>query len=87
LKVHFSIIFPPGSISPKWYTFLQHTKIVNNVKGKAVPLQDWSGPEGSRKLRYTYNVKDKAVPSQVWSGPEGSRKLRYTDNVKGKAAP
>jgi len=20
-------------------------------KGKAVPLQDWSGPEGSRKLR------------------------------------
>jgi hypothetical protein len=22
------------------------------VKGKAVPLQDWSGPEGSRKLRF-----------------------------------
>jgi hypothetical protein len=22
-------------------------------KGKAVPLQAWSGPEGSRKLRYT----------------------------------
>ena len=21
-------------------------------KGKAVPLQDWSGPEGSRKLRF-----------------------------------
>ena len=24
-----------------------------NVKGKAVPLQAWSGPEGSRKLRFT----------------------------------
>ena len=23
------------------------------VKGKAVPLQAWSGPEGSRKLRFT----------------------------------
>jgi hypothetical protein len=22
------------------------------VKGKSVPLQDWSGPEGSRKLRF-----------------------------------
>ena len=22
-------------------------------KGKAVPLQDWSGPEGSRKLRFS----------------------------------
>jgi hypothetical protein len=24
----------------------------NMVKGKAVPLQAWSGPEGSRKLRF-----------------------------------
>jgi len=23
-----------------------------HVKGKAVPLQAWSGPEGSRKLRF-----------------------------------
>ena len=23
-----------------------------NIKGKAVPLQPWSGPEGSRKLRF-----------------------------------
>jgi len=23
-----------------------------NTKGKAVPLQAWSGPEGSRKLRF-----------------------------------
>jgi len=25
-------------------------------KGKAVPLQAWSGPEGSRKLRFPYYV-------------------------------
>ena len=25
---------------------------VNYKKGKAVPLQAWSGPEGSRKLRF-----------------------------------
>ena len=24
------------------------------VEGKAVPLQAWSGPEGSRKLRFPY---------------------------------
>jgi hypothetical protein len=28
------------------------TKIYNNVKGEAVPLQAWGVPEGSRKLRF-----------------------------------
>jgi len=28
------------------------TYIRANVKGKAVPLQAWSGPEGSKKLRF-----------------------------------
>ena len=54
-------------------------------KGKSVPLQAWSGPEGSRKLRlldYVTSqdggkVKGKSVPSQAWSGPEGSSKLRF----------
>ena len=27
-------------------------KVQTQVKGKAVPLQAWSGPEGSRKLRF-----------------------------------
>ena len=27
-------------------------KISQHVKGKAVPLHAWSGPEGSRKLRF-----------------------------------
>jgi len=26
--------------------------IVNECRGKAVPLEAWSGPEGSRKLRF-----------------------------------
>jgi len=33
-----------------------HTELVGVIsvmKGKAVPLQAWSGPEGSRKLRLT----------------------------------
>jgi len=29
--------------------FYEHTQVCN--KGKAVPLQAWTGPEGSRKLR------------------------------------
>ena len=30
----------------------QDVQVVTVVKGKAVPLQAWSGPEGSRKLRF-----------------------------------
>jgi len=29
-----------------------HISYTNKGKGKAVPLQAWSGPEGSRKLRF-----------------------------------
>ena len=25
--------------------------VINNNKGKAIPLQAWTGPEGSRRLR------------------------------------
>ena len=31
---------------------VQNPDIYKKVKGKAVPLQAWSGPEGSRKLRF-----------------------------------
>jgi len=31
--------------------FIPWSKCRDTGKGKAVPLQDWSGPEGSRKLR------------------------------------
>ena len=39
----------------------QHCKI---IKGKAVPLQAWSGPEGSRKLR---------VPDFVTTAQDGGK--------------
>jgi len=32
--------------------FIMPTLISEALKGKAVPLQAWSGPEGSRKLRF-----------------------------------
>ena len=58
------------------------------INGKAVPLQAWTGPEGSRKLRFPDFVttaqdggNGKAVPLQAWTGPEGSRKLRFPDFV------
>ena len=31
---------------------IQYEVIYKHCKGKAVPLQAWSGPEGSRKLRF-----------------------------------
>ena len=37
--------FPCDQLAPK--------STVCKQKGKAVPLQAWSGPEGSRKLRFT----------------------------------
>ena len=58
------------------------------LKGKSVPLQAWSGPEGSRKSRLPDYMtvaqdggkgKGKAVPLQAWSGPESSRKSRFPD--------
>jgi hypothetical protein len=61
-----------------------------NSKGKAVPLEAWSGPQGSRKLRFQDfmttaqdggNSKGKAVPLQAWSGPEGSRQLKFPDFI------
>ena len=38
-------------------TLLQNTScffdlVAMHIKGKSVPLQAWSGPEGSRKLRF-----------------------------------
>ena len=38
--------------------------LMNQVKGKAVPLQAWTGPEGSRKLR---------LPDFVTTAQDGGR--------------
>jgi hypothetical protein len=62
--------------------------VTTYIKRYSSPLQAWSGPEGSRKLRFSDfmttaqdggNSRGKAVPLHAWSGPEGSRKLRFSD--------
>jgi hypothetical protein len=52
---------PPSEPEMPYYIILK-----GKGKGKAVPLQSWSGPEGSRKLRFPDYMKkaqdgDKAV--------------------------
>jgi len=41
-------------LSVRWpfYLYLRNVKNLNEVKGKAIPLQAWTGPEGSRRLRF-----------------------------------
>jgi len=36
------------------YYLMRLYLVVQTVKGKAVPLQAWRGPEGSKKLRFPY---------------------------------
>jgi hypothetical protein len=36
----------------KFFRGNRHNSVKASVKGKAVPLQAWFGPEGSRKLRF-----------------------------------
>jgi len=45
--VYRGMCYRPGETQ----TLLNHSK-VKKCKGKSVPLQAWSGPEGSRKLRF-----------------------------------
>jgi len=47
---------------------LQHLN-TNNKSGAAVPLKAWSGPEGSRKLRF---------PDYVTVTPDGGKVVRPT---------
>jgi hypothetical protein len=37
--------------SGAWPSYIQDARFLK-IKSKAVPLQAWSGPEGSRKLRF-----------------------------------
>jgi len=42
----------PRALGPVGAFSVPLVEILKEVKGKAVPLQAWSGPEGSRKLRF-----------------------------------
>jgi hypothetical protein len=53
---------------PRLYVILYYTQYIK-VKGKAVPLQVWSGPEGSRKLR---------LPDFITTAQEGGKVVILT---------
>jgi len=40
-----------SSISLAWLITLRGAKLTLHMKGKDIPLQAWTGPEGSRSLR------------------------------------
>ena len=44
-------------------------KELNKIKGKSVPLQAWSGPQGSRKLRF---------PDFMTTGQGGGKVVSHT---------
>jgi hypothetical protein len=44
------------------------------LKGKAIQLEAWTGPEDSRRLRMPH--------FKAWTGPEDSRSLRLPDFKK-----
>jgi hypothetical protein len=48
---------------------LSHIHFIASKKGKAVPLQAWSGPESSRKLRF---------PDFITTAQEGGKVVSLT---------
>jgi hypothetical protein len=78
-----SNLLPPSTGTPTWNMeeYSPHKKyyIGDKVKVKAVPLQAWSGPEGSRKLRfpdYMTTAQDDGKVGPCWCvyvAPFGSR--------------
>jgi len=56
--------------TPKnWSHTIKHLSINKTVKGKSVPLQAWSGPEGFRKLRF---------PDLVTTAQDGGKVINLT---------
>jgi len=48
-KVH--VHFCPGTIRTNLFKIINSALCPENVKGKAIPLQAWTGPVGSRRVR------------------------------------
>ena len=42
----------PDAVLIQFNLLMMSTELLETCKGKAVPLQVWSGPEGSRKLMF-----------------------------------
>jgi hypothetical protein len=45
-------IYAPRQMKLETYFWKPVNESINKVKGKANPLQAWTGPEGSRSLRH-----------------------------------
>jgi hypothetical protein len=66
---------PGGSCTVHIYTQTIHRTTQNTqyiVKGKSVPLQAWSCPEGSRKLRF---------PDFTTTAQDGGKVVSLTNNT------
>ena len=49
-----------------------------DIKGKSVPLQAWSGPEGSRKLRFPHFMTKAQDGGKVVSLTDGGKAVSLT---------
>jgi len=49
---HLHRLIIPDDVLIQFDLLMMSTVMLETCKGKAVPLQAWSGPEGSRKLRF-----------------------------------
>ena len=61
--------FSPSVTMKKILNFGARVRCYKDVKGKAVPLQAWSGPEGSKKLR---------LPDYVTTAQDGGKFVSLT---------
>ena len=52
-----------------YHKFMLVFVLITHYKGKAVPLQAWAGPEGSRKLR---------LPDFVTTAQDGGKVIGFT---------
>ena len=72
-------LFAQMSVTSCCCFYITHIK-----KGKAVPLQAWSGPEGSRKLRFPYFMTTAQEGGRVVSlNPPGYSFLLEADSKPG----
>jgi len=59
----------PDAVLIQFDLLMMSTVLLETCKGKAVPLQAWSGPEGSRKLRF---------PDYVTTAQDGGKVVSLT---------
>jgi len=69
LRRNYINVFLYFKIKKKYLSLSDSCHIIGKGKDKAVPLQDWTGPEGSRKLR---------LPDCVTTAQDGGKVVSLT---------